>query len=164
MSYFLSLILILAVVACSGFASLTASAVLLPQAGASPANPFITYADILPGQPKSAVAGRGFLCSSNNRNYYGTEGDEVCVLDIEGEFAQIQLKLSQGVVASIHFIAANDMILVGDLMMWLRDTTVVDQCAVSGFSWHEQPRLIWTTASDLSPFSPLWKVTVTRTC
>ncbi len=158
------LIMLVAAVACSGFASLTASALLLPQTGAPPANPFITYADILPGQPKSAVVARGFICSSSSEVSFGTGRDEHCVLESDREFAQIQLNLSRGVVVSTQFLTAHESIRLGDLMAWLGKATLIEQCAMSGFSWRGQSVLIWSSSSDLSPFSPLWKVTVTRTC
>ena len=99
----------------------TVSAKTLAGYTAAPPNPFAAYADILPGQPRSAAVERGFSCPVSF--FFGnapSDTDEMCILNpAAGKFQQVQVSIARGVIGQARFIMREDSLKLGDLtILW----------------------------------------------
>lgn len=77
-------------------------------------NPFSEYADILPGQPKSAVLALQFSCKTMNDTYepmYCTRAP------VAGDFSLVTATLSNDVVRRVDFIVRKGALVVGELSL-----------------------------------------------
>jgi len=87
-----------------------------------PSNPFSAYADLLPGQPRSALVLRRFSCSyerETNIESFQSPISQYCVLLPEtGAFDHIGVMLSDNVIKRVAFSLGDNSLTVGDLAVW----------------------------------------------
>jgi hypothetical protein len=107
----------------TGFAVVNLGVGLLAGHSIAPSpDPFAAYADVFPGQPRSAVVGRGFTCPTTAYGGYHQPGEETCVLwPRTGTFFQVTARVSQDVIRHITFTARDHALRLGDLVaLWGR--------------------------------------------
>ena len=83
-----------------------------------PSNPFSTYADILPGQPKEMPAARGFDCQKKT-NYHSSDYATCTLIPKSGTFSQIQVLTSDDKIVQSTFFIPDNTLKFGDLMLTL---------------------------------------------
>ena len=101
-----------------GIATVSITAVTICRSAPPPPSPFASFADVFPGQPRSAVEARRFSCVTGS--YNGSEGapNEHCTLNsATGVFSQVSVGIYKDVVQSIYFTSHDNTIRVGDLML-----------------------------------------------
>jgi hypothetical protein len=91
-----------------------------------PFDPFVAYADIMPGQSRETVLERSFHCQFNEPpNYYG----EFCSLTPEtGIFSEIWVSFANGAgrVSRVVFIAHDQTLVLGNLgRLWGKPQTKI---------------------------------------
>jgi hypothetical protein len=90
------------------------SAVSLEPSNAQIIDPFAEFADVFPGQPKSAAAARGFSCPAGA---YGAP-DEYCFLNpTMGVFSQVGVSVSGGIIRQIDFTMRGYNLRLGTLIL-----------------------------------------------
>jgi hypothetical protein len=105
----------------TAFAAVNAGVGALAGYMSTPFDPFAAFADVFPGQSRSAVAARGFSCpSANAHDTYQDLSEETCTLSPEsGPFSRVELVLSGDTISQIGFMMRDDMLKIGDLMrLW----------------------------------------------
>ena len=110
--------LLVVLVLVSGFSVVILSIRLLPQT-APPPDPFVSFADILPGQSKSDLAEQRFLCSTADHNYVEPL-EEVCVFDPPtGIFSTVAVSFVNDVSDGGFLFVRDGTLKVGDLVkLW----------------------------------------------
>jgi hypothetical protein len=147
----------------AGFTFTSMAVVALTQWTNVPDNLFFPYADILPGQPASAVEARGFSCVGSDHNYYRSEDYQNCVLAAaDGVFYQIQVGVSKGIIQQTDFCARNHALRHGDLALLLGAPYDHHFRSIAGFSWRGKFVLVATNGDQPWLFRPVWKVTFTN--
>jgi len=91
-------------------------------------NPFAAYADVFPGQPKSAAVERGFSCPAG----IFRAPEEYCFLRVaRGEIYQVGVKISGGIIRQTDFTLRNQTLRLGDLiLLW-----GMPQCNSGNYAW-----------------------------
>jgi hypothetical protein len=82
-------------------------------------NPFASFADVFPGQPRSAIEARGFSCALTPYPTYA----EACIYwPKTGDFSLVRIAFSSpDAVSSISFGARDNTLRLGDLVaLWGR--------------------------------------------
>jgi hypothetical protein len=99
-----------------GFTVVNVGTMVLAGHATTLSNPFSTYADILPGQHRSAVVARGFSCAMD----YLLSHDQYCTLDLEtGISSQVGVVISRGAVRQTDFYLRENTLRIGDLaLLW----------------------------------------------
>jgi hypothetical protein len=98
-----------------GFAVVSLGVWALGQSAVPLPNPFAAFADVFPGQPRSAAQMRGFLCLTSA---YGSEPNEYCSVDLaRGIVSQIDVYIAEDLIDEISFRLREDTLRVGDLML-----------------------------------------------
>ena len=111
--YLLAMLLLL--LACTG---VTLSVWGLGHSPQLPPNPFISFADVFPGQPRSAVVSRGFSCLTSAYSGYSESPNEICSLwPKDGLFSQVSVGINQDIVQNILFTLHENTLRIGDLML-----------------------------------------------
>lgn len=158
-----SMYLLVAVITLTGFTTVGLGAIVFAQHGDPPANPFAAYADIFPGQPGSAVVARGLSCAANAHNYYQSEDYETCILDpTASAFSQIWVGISNGIIEQTDFVIQDQRLRVGDLTSILGANYRRNRSPLVAFYWRGRSTLAWINTDQMSPFSPVWKLTFTN--
>jgi hypothetical protein len=85
-------------------------------------NPFAVYITVFPGQPRSAVPGRGFTCPMSAYSSSSSFAEEICVAwPKDGVFSQVTVASTHDRVQQITFILQPERLQVGDLvLLWGR--------------------------------------------
>ncbi len=138
-------------------------AMLLNQLTEPPANPFAAFAAVFPGQPSSAVQGKGFACSANP---YGGYLDEYCfVYPATGIFRQVRVMISYGTIRQIAFTTHKDAVMLGDLVaLWGRpEVYEYSQSVVLLWPGSGVRALQLSNTGQFSLFSPVGNVMITNT-
>lgn len=147
-----------------GFTVVSIGARALAQHALPPANPFVSYADILPGQFVGALKGRGFSCvpHDNYFNYFGLPRMR-CALDFTtGMFSRVWVIISSsGMIEEANFILRDDTFRVGDLVLLLGAPFNRDASSRVDFYRDSKYVVASTGVRQPSPLSPLLKVTFT---
>src|SRR4051794_3527952 len=112
---FLALICILL----TGFAVVTLGVRALALTAIALPNPFLGYADILPGQSTSAIATRAFSCSSDLNNYSDPSKLYCFLTPTDGVFSNISVFISGGIIRNISFVMREHNLKIGDLEPFL---------------------------------------------
>jgi hypothetical protein len=101
---------------CISIMMLMAACITLAKGEVLP-SPLLAWADILPGQPRSAIAGHEFLCAPSPPNCPDT-----CVyLPASGPFFQISVVRGCEEIEAVWFIVRDHALTVGELArMWGR--------------------------------------------
>lgn len=141
----------------------------LAQFAVPPANPFPDYADVLPGQPATALETRAFSCQLNYDFYYDrTETadpiEESCIFTPSaGIFSSIQVMRLQGVIQQTTFILRDNTLQVGDLEKLLEMPTLYSRYHTAYFFLPEDFVIAKTTGyvRHFSLFLSVWSVTFT---
>jgi hypothetical protein len=108
-----------------GFAAASMSAMALAQYTPAPPNPFASFADVFPGQPRSSLIARRFSCLTVGYDTARAAPDETCVLlPASGLFAQVEVIVSRSLIREITFTLREDTLRVGDLMLFWGEPTV----------------------------------------
>jgi hypothetical protein len=95
--------------------------------------PFVSLADLFPGQPRSAVEARGFSCMVIG---FGTYAETCLLLPNTGIFSEIGVTTSPlGYVNSSYFRLREDTLRLGDLAALWGRPEVYDQYEYLLFSW-----------------------------
>jgi hypothetical protein len=96
----------------------TTSLVLVSRPTGSHLNPFSTYADVLPGQPRENAEAFGFECASYADGY---DDRELCSLHpLTGSFSRINLVVTDdGTIESVFFMPRKYALKVGDVVLVL---------------------------------------------
>lgn len=82
----------------------------------SPTNPFSTYADILPGQPKQMADAHGFDCQKKT-DYYLSEYATCTLIPKSRTFSQIEVLTADNKIVQSTFSVSENGLKYGDLMM-----------------------------------------------
>lgn len=120
---------------------------MLPQT-ATPSDPFISFADILSGQSKNDLEAQGFLCSSNDHNYYNPTG-EWCVFDPPtGIFSTVAVSFVNGVSYGGFLFVREGALAIGDLVrLWGRP--LIHQYGFWGqLKWPGNGDMDWTVSYE----------------
>ena len=151
----------LIVMAVAGFALGNIGAAALAQATVPPANPFLEYADLFPGQSVSAVNARSFSCHSTN-NYY--ESEETCASTVaSGVVASIDIVISEGLIGQTTFTLRDNTFKVGDLILLFGESALQTYPHRAYFSWQGFFLIVSTTArGNPAAIRPVWSVTFTN--
>jgi hypothetical protein len=148
----------------SGFTAVSVGARALAGYTASPPNPFAAFADVLPGQPRSAIVARGFSCPVSFFSPGVTE--ESCILNLAtGSFSQIQVTISHGVIFQSFFTMPGDVLKLGDLiLLWGTPKIHENEHSVS-FLWpgHGVVASAAIQTGQFSPFLPVRIIAFTAT-
>lgn len=98
-----------------GFSVVSAGVVTVVGNRIPPSNPFASYVDVFPGQLRSAVEARGFLCYKETYEY---RPNEHCSINQPiGAFSQVGVVVSEDVIGQISFRIRANTLRVGDLMI-----------------------------------------------
>jgi hypothetical protein len=82
-----------------------------------PSGPFVTFADVLPGQPGSTLEEKGFLCASMRD--YDDPTHENCIMKLDtGAISEVNvyISLAIGIIQRVTFTMRENSIKAGDLM------------------------------------------------
>jgi len=142
----------------SGFATVSVGVGVL--AGyRTPLNPFSIFADVFPGQPRSAVAARGFSCPASF--FFITEPgltDETCFLNpTAGPFFQVSVITSQDLIRHITFTLRENTLTLGDLAALWGMPEVHEYGHAAFFMWSNSGVIATTIAytGEFSLFLPV---------
>lgn len=82
-------------------------------------NPFVEYADILPGHNRQTAELHGFGCqqATNNYSYYSSGYATCTLLPASGAFSQIEVVLDKDVIVQSTFRIRENTLRFGDLML-----------------------------------------------
>ncbi len=98
-----------------GFAVINISASVFAQYTTLPSNPFASFADVFPGQPRHNLEAHGFSCV---RSYPSTTQHEYCFLyPAAGTFSLIIAGVTQSEISSIGFTMRDSILRGGDLIL-----------------------------------------------
>ncbi|MBZ0289555.1 MAG: hypothetical protein K8I30_18175 [Anaerolineae bacterium] len=126
-----------------------------------PANPFLEFASVFPGQPESAVYAYPFSCS---RDYtYGTL-EKRCAYTLEhSPIASLYLTVTPGTITQTVFFLRDDTFQVGDLSGWLGVTTVQAYPDRVMFFLPDMVAIAKTEKHDTRPslFLSVWRLSLT---
>jgi hypothetical protein len=141
-----------------GATALAGRATILP-------DPFSPFADVFPGQPRSAVVTHGFSCAMGT---YPVLPDEQCMLyPATGIFTQVGVIVSKGTVIRTDFTLREGILRLGDLaLLWgIPDRQVYDNRYVMDFFWHDSGVGASALADrrQFSLFLQVWSVSFTHT-
>jgi hypothetical protein len=128
-------------------------------------NPFSDYADILPGQARSALVLRRFSCAAgrvtNDRSSH-LGFTQYCVLQLgNGLFDHIGVMVSDNAVNRVFFSARENALTVGDLVfLWGRPPMIARDREQMTLAWSrgEWTILANTKGTRLSYLMPLRRV------
>jgi hypothetical protein len=111
--YLLAMLLLLL-----GCAGVTLSVRALGQNAQPPLDPFASFDDVFPGQPRSAIVARRFSCLTNAYENYSEAPNELCLLrPKDGLFSQVSVGVKGDIIRNILFILRDNTLTIGDLMM-----------------------------------------------
>jgi hypothetical protein len=105
----------------AGFGVVIACIIAVTQHTDMPANPFVTYDDVLPGHTSYAVEQHGFTCrdSAGGRNAAATQ----CNLPLEtGRFTSIEVMYTSEIIRRTNFLirdSGEHAMTVGELLLFL---------------------------------------------
>jgi hypothetical protein len=144
------------------FTAVYAGARMLAGDTAAPFNPFAPYADVFPGQPRSAVVDRGFSCPSvRDYDTYQDTSEETCIFRPESDpFFDVQVVLSSDSIHQIMFAIHDNRLRVGNLIaLWGKPEVQVKSHLVYLF-WRSRKinALAPRDTGRFSLFLPVWKV------
>ena len=128
-------------------------------------NPFESYRDIFPGQPMSALEGRGFSCQfAQDHNYYATPLEGQCLLTpATGRFSSIEVSITAQRVQLIRFSLRENTFKLGDLLVMFNvpDFRVYPQTTFA--FWHDYFVALPTNQhSSINPIDEqVWSVAFT---
>jgi hypothetical protein len=95
-------------------------------------DPLLAYADILPGQPRNALAARGLACVVPNYPV-----GESCSFQLEsGPFSQVHAVIVNDHIEALNLIAYESTLTVGDLVLWWGRPDVVLTGRHTTLAWH----------------------------
>ena len=101
-----------------GFAAASMSAMALAQYTPAPPNPFASFADVFPGQPRSSLIARRFSCLTGSYNFTEGAPNEYCTLNpASGIFSHVMVGINQDTIQNILFMVRDDTLRVGNLML-----------------------------------------------
>lgn len=166
----LSPLLVIVFVLLVGFAVVNMGVRALAQYGTPPANPFPDYADVLPGQPATALETRAFSCQLNYDYYYDrTETadpiEESCVfIPSASFFSSVEVIISEGIIHQTTFILRANTLQVGDLEKLL-EMPMLHNLYHTAYFFLPEDFVIVKTAGYVRHFSlflSVWSVTFTE--
>jgi hypothetical protein len=128
-------------------------------------NPFMSFSDIMPGQPKGQIESEGFTCHRTDRPDIALE---TCTRDLStGSFRQVQLTISwRNTIHDTTFIAREGTLRLGDLIRLLGRPEIHRYGVVTHFMWSSRAITSLTTLQTTpqpSFYLPLSTVTFTDT-
>lgn len=149
-----------------GFMAFSSGARSLAQRTLPPASPFEAYLDIFPGQPMSALEGRGFSCQfAQNQNYYAkppeVPEDQCLFTSAVGIFSAIKVVGSNQSIREVRFILRDNSLRLGDLLVMLAFPQFRSYHRTTFAFWRAYFVSALTAGSVMvNPVSqPLWSVT-----
>jgi hypothetical protein len=119
-----------------GFTGVNVAAMGLGGQATRPPDLFSSFADVFPGQPRSAVVARGFSCAMGT---YPVLPDEYCTLSpAAGAFTQVGAVVSHGIVIRTDFILRSGSLRFGDLAeLWgVPENQEYEGHHVADYFWH----------------------------
>ncbi len=99
-----------------------------------PEDPFVSFADILPGHSREAVIGRGFTCQNNGPPLY----QESCLLTPEtGAFSQVEITIDNGTgaVNRVAFTPKDKVLPLGQLILLWGGPKTKDYAGITNLRW-----------------------------
>lgn len=126
-------------------------------------NLFSPFADVFPGQTKEAVEARGFVCRLNRSAF---PADENCTMSPDtGIFTQIGLVISADRVRHVTFLARENALELGDLVVIYGTPTLRAFGTETYFMWLGGGIMASTHAymDGFSLFLPIWSISFTDT-
>jgi hypothetical protein len=102
-----------------------------------PPDPFEAYADLFPGQPRSAAVASGFSCPASFFNPGAVPLPiETCVFwPVTGPFSQIIVSVSQDEIRQLRFILRGTALKMPDLIAWWGAPLIEDVGEVRQYHW-----------------------------
>jgi hypothetical protein len=128
-------------------------------------DPFPDYADILPGQPASAVQARGFSCDQGYSSYLNTTHILCTLIPAGGDFSSIQVRTNEGNIRETTFIMRDNRLKVGDLERLLDTRSAHSPDHVANFFLPKYVVIAKTIdpVGHFSRFLPVWSISFTET-
>jgi hypothetical protein len=108
--------LLAVIVIWSGFTVAIITVKMLGQGLDQASNPFAAFADVFPGQPKSAAEARGILCAVSAYEYNPPD-DSCMVRHTSGQFSSVSVEIRAEMITAINFWLREDTLRVGDLIL-----------------------------------------------
>ena len=106
---------------------------VLTQPSEPASNPFATFVDIFPGQPRSAVDTREFSCYGNPLT---TAVDENCTMELaDGVVKEIQIGILFNVIDTTTFVIRDNGLRLGDFEVFLGTPEVHRFGSMVQFLW-----------------------------
>jgi hypothetical protein len=130
---------IVLVVLCAwlGIVIVSMTVVAIGRSAPIPPNPFASFADVFPGQPRSAITAWDFSCVINSYAAFDGVPNEYCTFNpATGTFSQVRIAIYKNVIQSIVFVLRENTLTVGDLMLLWGRVTVRGINRAAYFYWH----------------------------
>jgi hypothetical protein len=133
------------------------------QSTAPPANPFLQYPDLLPGQPASALQALPIDCT--NVYYYSQRNELSCsVVLASGIFDRIDVFTEGDIIRQTNFTLRDHTLKLGDLLLFFDGASHKSYPHKAYFSWAKFFIIASTTAGEHThALRPIWNVTFTDT-
>jgi hypothetical protein len=116
----------------------------LRQSSTQISDPFAAFADVFPGQPKSAATARGFSCPAGT---YGSP-NEHCMLYLKGSvFSHVGVDVVDGTIRYSSFTVRKSTLRVGDLVLLWGMPDIEARGDVVVLRWHRIDTIAIGTSS-----------------
>jgi len=97
-----------------GFTTLNFGAKALGQSGVAARDPVAEFADVLPGQPKSAIVARGFSCPALA---YRSPNEHCSLRPKRSAFSHVDVDIVSGRISHSSFNVRSNLLRVGELVL-----------------------------------------------
>lgn len=127
-----------------------------------PPNPFLAYAEIFPGNPESALAGKGFTCLDKAKSYYYAYTEIQCVVSpADGDFVMIEVAVYSGIIHEISFLMRDSSLMLGDVVRLFNVSDFKSNAHGIVFSWEGSTGTAWSCPDikGITLFCPVQRIT-----
>lgn len=149
------------------FTILIISARVLGASRPLPPDPFSAYADVFPGQPRSAATAFGFSCPAS---YFNPDTArfpvETCVFwPATGPFSQIRVTIWDGIIRRLDFAVRENSLTLGDSLFLWGTPEVLRNGDWVHIRWPDHPiiALVWLHRGHFTYFQTLSTISFTLT-
>ena len=157
----LPLYLRIALVLVIGLSASTCGVVVLVRSTAQPTDPFASFTDVFPRNPRSAIEARRFRCPPPDEETSNYNTGSPCFLwPIAGTFAQVGVVVSEGNIRQTFFTMRKNTLRVGDLMVLWGKPEIRTYSRSVYLLWRSRRIFAWVSdyTGWMSPFLPVWRV------
>src|SRR5262245_52197629 len=127
-------------------------------------DPFHAYADIFPGQPRSAALVREFLCRETPHPSPADVVEECVYASPTGSFSQIRVVVWDSMIVRLDFSVRANMLRVGELLIWWGSDELECDDGAGILRWPERKQVAtgYFPNGRLTYFSSVSQVSFTR--